>query len=203
MGVWWGWHAGPGASGLPPRTTLAVVVARLVVVPMLGVVVVLSADRLGFLPPDDKMFRFVLLMQHAMPSSIQIGAHLFPSKLSLAILTKGRLLLLLLGVHGPGGGLDPTLWSQECASWRCLQQAPACCTEDGHQAGVPGCCTSPGTCTSPSTCSSLAICSFAGTACSLRGFGEKEVAAILFFQHISAVLSMGCCLFSFFYILYG
>ncbi|CAI5512615.1 unnamed protein product [Closterium sp. Naga37s-1] len=105
---------GPGASALPIRTTLAVVVTRLVVVPLLGIAIVLSADRLGLLPPGDKMFRFVLLLQHAMPSSIQIG-----------------------------------------------------------------------------------------TACSLRGFGEQEVSAVLFFQHISAVFTMAVYLFIFFYLLYG
>ncbi|CAI5534054.1 unnamed protein product [Closterium sp. Naga37s-1] len=105
---------GPGASALPIRTTLAVVVTRLLVVPLLGIAIVLSADRLGLLPPGDKMFRFVLLLQHAMPSSIQIG-----------------------------------------------------------------------------------------TACSLRGFGEQEVSAVLFFQHISAVFTMAVYLFVFFYLLYG
>ncbi|CAI5981521.1 unnamed protein product [Closterium sp. NIES-65] len=105
---------GPGASALPMRTTLAVVVTRLVVVPLLGIAIVLCADRVGLLPPGDKMFRFVLLLQHAMPSSIQIG-----------------------------------------------------------------------------------------TACSLRGFGEQEVSAVLFFQHISAVFTMAVYLFVFFYLLYG
>ncbi|CAI5460324.1 unnamed protein product [Closterium sp. Yama58-4] len=105
---------GPGASALPMRTTLAVVVTRLLVVPLLGIAIVLCADRLGLLPPGDKMFRFVLLLQHAMPSSIQIG-----------------------------------------------------------------------------------------TACSLRGFGEQEVSAVLFFQHISAVFTMAVYLFVFFYLLYG
>ncbi|GJP36803.1 hypothetical protein CLOM_g21278 [Closterium sp. NIES-68] len=105
---------GPGASALPMRTTLAVVVTRLVLVPLVGIALVLSADRLGLLPPGDKMFRFVLLLQHAMPSSIQIG-----------------------------------------------------------------------------------------TACSLRGFGEQEVSAVLFFQHISAVFTMAVYLFVFFFLLYG
>ncbi|CAI5475327.1 unnamed protein product [Closterium sp. Yama58-4] len=105
---------GPGASALPMRTTLAVVVTRLLVVPLMGIAIVLCADRLGLLPPGDKMFRFVLLLQHAMPSSIQIG-----------------------------------------------------------------------------------------TACSLRGFGEQEVSAVLFFQHISAVFTMAVYLFVFFYLLYG
>jgi hypothetical protein len=33
----------------------------------------MTADRLGFLPPDDKLFRFVLLLQQSMPSSILAG----------------------------------------------------------------------------------------------------------------------------------
>jgi len=42
--------------------------------PPIGLAVVLMADRLGFLPPNNKMFRFVLLLQQSMPTSILAGA---------------------------------------------------------------------------------------------------------------------------------
>ncbi|KAA8517608.1 hypothetical protein F0562_015082 [Nyssa sinensis] len=65
---------GPGSSKLGLRTTAAIIVGRLVLVPPTGLGIVLLADKLGFLPPDDKMFRFVLLLQHTMPTSVLSGA---------------------------------------------------------------------------------------------------------------------------------
>lgn len=65
---------GPGSSKLGFRTTAAIIFARLLLVPPVGLGIVMMADKLGFLPPDDKMFRFVLLLQHSMPTSILAGA---------------------------------------------------------------------------------------------------------------------------------
>ncbi|KAF7825384.1 protein PIN-LIKES 6 [Senna tora] len=65
---------GPGSSKLGLRTTAAIIFARLVLVPSAGIGIVMLADKLGFLPPDDKMFRFVLLLQHSMPTSVLAGA---------------------------------------------------------------------------------------------------------------------------------
>ncbi|RDX99698.1 Protein PIN-LIKES 6 [Mucuna pruriens] len=65
---------GPGSSKLGFRTTTAIIVARLLLVPPVGLGIVMLADKLGFLPPDDKMFRFVLLLQHSMPTSVLAGA---------------------------------------------------------------------------------------------------------------------------------
>ncbi|CAJ1813531.1 unnamed protein product [Sphenostylis stenocarpa] len=65
---------GPGSSKLGFRTTAAIIFARLVLVPPVGMGIVMLADKLGFLPPDDKMFRFVLLLQHSMPTSVLAGA---------------------------------------------------------------------------------------------------------------------------------
>lgn len=65
---------GPGSSKLGFRTTAAIIFARLLLVPPVGLGIVTLADKLGFLPPDDKMFRFVLLLQHSMPTSILAGA---------------------------------------------------------------------------------------------------------------------------------
>lgn len=65
---------GPGSSKLGLRTTAAIIFGRLVLVPPVGLGIVMLADKLGFLPPDDKMFRFVLLLQYTMPTSVLSGA---------------------------------------------------------------------------------------------------------------------------------
>ncbi|KAA8517575.1 hypothetical protein F0562_017795 [Nyssa sinensis] len=65
---------GPGSSKLDLRTTAAIIFSRLVLVPPTGLGIVLLADKLGFLPPGDPMFRFVLLLQHTMPTSVLSGA---------------------------------------------------------------------------------------------------------------------------------
>ncbi|CAK9877286.1 unnamed protein product [Sphagnum jensenii] len=65
---------GAGSSQLGIRSTIAITFTRLFLLPPVGIVVVLTADRLGFLPPNDKMFQFVLLMQQSMPTSILAGA---------------------------------------------------------------------------------------------------------------------------------
>ena len=64
---------GPGSSKLGFRTTAAIIFARLTLVPPAGLGIVTLADKLGFLPPDDKMFRFILLIQHTMPTSVLSG----------------------------------------------------------------------------------------------------------------------------------
>ncbi|KAJ0088132.1 hypothetical protein Patl1_31619 [Pistacia atlantica] len=65
---------GPGSSKLGFRTTAAIIFGRLVLVPPAGLGIVMLADKLGFLPAGDKMFRFVLLLQHSMPTSVLAGA---------------------------------------------------------------------------------------------------------------------------------
>ncbi|KAK4749537.1 hypothetical protein SAY87_026986 [Trapa incisa] len=65
---------GPGSSKLGLRTTAAIIFGRLLLVPPAGLGIVMLADKLGFLPAGDKMFRFVLLLQHSMPTSILSGA---------------------------------------------------------------------------------------------------------------------------------
>ncbi|KAI4318906.1 hypothetical protein MLD38_032561 [Melastoma candidum] len=64
---------GPGSSKLGMKTTAAIIFGRLVLVPPTGLGIVMLADKLGFLPPGDKMFRFVLLLQHSMPTSVLAG----------------------------------------------------------------------------------------------------------------------------------
>ncbi|KAL5201985.1 hypothetical protein ABZP36_012937 [Zizania latifolia] len=65
---------GEGSKRLGVRTTVAIIFARLVLVPIAGVGIVSFADKLGFIPKGDKMFKFVLLMQHSMPTSVLSGA---------------------------------------------------------------------------------------------------------------------------------
>lgn len=65
---------GVGSKRLGLRTTAAIVFGRLVLVPPAGLGIVTLADRFGFLPKGDKMFKFVLLLQHSMPTSVLSGA---------------------------------------------------------------------------------------------------------------------------------
>lgn len=65
---------GEGSKRLGVRTTVAIIFARLVLVPLAGVGIVMLVDKLGFIPKGDKMFKFVLLLQHSMPTSVLSGA---------------------------------------------------------------------------------------------------------------------------------
>lgn len=65
---------GVGSRRLGLRTTAAIIFGRLVLVPPAGLGIVMLADKLGFLPVGDKMFKFVLLLQHSMPTSVLSGA---------------------------------------------------------------------------------------------------------------------------------
>ncbi len=66
---------GPGQhSNLGLRTMVGISFTRLVVLPPLGIGVVLLAAKIGVLPAShDKMYMFVLLLQHSMPTSILAG----------------------------------------------------------------------------------------------------------------------------------
>ncbi|EEF35756.1 protein PIN-LIKES 2 [Ricinus communis] len=65
---------GPKESTLGLRTTIGISVARLLVLPLLGIGVVAVADKLNFLVIGDAMYRFVLLLQYTTPSAILLGA---------------------------------------------------------------------------------------------------------------------------------
>ena len=65
---------GPGSSKLGLTTTIGISVTRLVILPPIGIGVVLLANKLGIIPQGDKMFMFVLLLQHTMPTAILSGA---------------------------------------------------------------------------------------------------------------------------------
>lgn len=65
---------GPNDSKLGIRTTIGITVARLLVLPLMGIGVVALADKLDFLVHGDKMYIFVLLLQYTTPSAILLGA---------------------------------------------------------------------------------------------------------------------------------
>lgn len=65
---------GPNDSTLGLRTTIGVSVARLLVLPVLGIGIVTLADKLNFLVHGDAMYKFVLLLQYTTPSAILLGA---------------------------------------------------------------------------------------------------------------------------------
>nr|KYP33670.1 putative transporter C5D6.04 [Cajanus cajan] len=65
---------GPNESKLGLRTTIGITVARLLVLPLLGIGIVALSDKLNFLVANDAMFRFVLLLQYTTPSAILLGA---------------------------------------------------------------------------------------------------------------------------------
>ncbi|XP_020251741.1 protein PIN-LIKES 2-like isoform X2 [Asparagus officinalis] len=65
---------GPNDSALGLRTTIGITVARLIVLPLIGIGVVALADKLNLLLREDDMFRFVLLLQYTTPSAILLGA---------------------------------------------------------------------------------------------------------------------------------
>jgi auxin efflux carrier family protein len=64
---------GVGSKRLGFRTTAAIIFARLTFVPLAGLGIVTLADKFGFIPEGDKMFKFVLLLQHSMPTSVLSG----------------------------------------------------------------------------------------------------------------------------------
>ncbi|KAG5532283.1 hypothetical protein RHGRI_026796 [Rhododendron griersonianum] len=65
---------GPNDSKLGLRTMIGITVVRLLVLPLLGIGIVVLADRLHFLVDGDQMYRFVLLLQYTTPSAILLGA---------------------------------------------------------------------------------------------------------------------------------
>ncbi|QCD90034.1 protein PIN-LIKES 2 [Vigna unguiculata] len=65
---------GPNESKLGLKTTIGITVARLLVLPVLGIGIVALSDKLNFLVDNDAMFKFVLLLQYTTPSAILLGA---------------------------------------------------------------------------------------------------------------------------------
>ncbi|XP_057791694.1 protein PIN-LIKES 2-like [Salvia miltiorrhiza] len=65
---------GPNESRLGTRTTVGIVVARLLVLPLVGIGVVSLGDRLGIFVVGDEMYKLVVLLQYTTPSAILLGA---------------------------------------------------------------------------------------------------------------------------------
>ncbi|GMJ13309.1 PIN-LIKES 2 [Hibiscus trionum] len=65
---------GPNESKLGLRTTIGIIVARLLVLPLLGIGIVTLASKMNLLVAGDAMYRFVLLLQYTTPSAILLGA---------------------------------------------------------------------------------------------------------------------------------
>ncbi|KAB1211262.1 putative transporter C5D6.04 [Morella rubra] len=65
---------GPTESNLGIRTTIGIIVARLLILPLFGIGVIILADKFNFLVSGDEMYRFVLLLQYTTPSAILLGA---------------------------------------------------------------------------------------------------------------------------------
>ncbi|OIT37005.1 PREDICTED: protein PIN-LIKES 2-like [Nicotiana attenuata] len=65
---------GPNDSKLGLRTMIGISIARLLVLPLLGIGVVTLANKLHFLVEGDHMYTFVLLLQYTTPSAILLGA---------------------------------------------------------------------------------------------------------------------------------
>ncbi|KAM5558035.1 protein PIN-LIKES 2 [Rosa sericea] len=65
---------GPNESNLGVRTTVGIIIARLFILPLIGIGVIHLADKWNILIAGDQMFRLVLLLQYTMPSAILLGA---------------------------------------------------------------------------------------------------------------------------------
>uniref|UniRef100_A0A7N0ZZN2 Auxin efflux carrier family protein n=1 Tax=Kalanchoe fedtschenkoi TaxID=63787 RepID=A0A7N0ZZN2_KALFE len=65
---------GPNQSALGLRTTVGIIVARLLVLPVIGIGIVVSANKLNLVLLDDPMYNFVLLVQYNTPSAILLAA---------------------------------------------------------------------------------------------------------------------------------
>lgn len=65
---------GPNQSALGLRTTIGIIIARLLLLPIIGIGIVISANKLKIVLLNDPMYNFVLLMQYTTPSAILLGA---------------------------------------------------------------------------------------------------------------------------------
>ncbi|CAO2825363.1 unnamed protein product [Amaranthus hypochondriacus] len=65
---------GPEESTLGLRTTIGIIVVRLLVLPLVGIGVLLLTDKWGLLVEGDLMFRFVIFLHYVTPSAILLGA---------------------------------------------------------------------------------------------------------------------------------
>ncbi|PWA52665.1 auxin efflux carrier [Artemisia annua] len=64
---------GPNISKLGVKTTIGITMARLLVLPILGIGIVFLADKMHLLADDDAMYKYVLMLQYTTPSAILLG----------------------------------------------------------------------------------------------------------------------------------
>lgn len=60
------------SSRVKPMIILALIIARYVALPAIGIVIVKAARGLGFLPLDP-MYQFLLMVQYTLPPAMSIG----------------------------------------------------------------------------------------------------------------------------------
>uniref|UniRef100_A0A803KWC3 Uncharacterized protein n=1 Tax=Chenopodium quinoa TaxID=63459 RepID=A0A803KWC3_CHEQI len=60
-------------SGIQPKVVIGIVVSRYIILPLLGILIVKGAIQAGFVPINNKLFVFVLLVQYALPPAINLG----------------------------------------------------------------------------------------------------------------------------------
>ncbi|GLU10707.1 hypothetical protein SLE2022_274930 [Rubroshorea leprosula] len=65
---------GPNESRLGLRTTVGIIIARLLVLPLIGIGIIQLANKWRVLVSGDEMYRFVLLLQYTTPNAILLGA---------------------------------------------------------------------------------------------------------------------------------
>ncbi|XP_021754976.1 protein PIN-LIKES 2-like [Chenopodium quinoa] len=65
---------GPEEFRLGIKSTVGIIVTRLLVHPLAGIGVLVLADKLGLLVEGDQMYRFVILLHYVTPSAILLGA---------------------------------------------------------------------------------------------------------------------------------
>ncbi|GLT28847.1 hypothetical protein SLA2020_037510 [Shorea laevis] len=65
---------GPNESRLGLRTTVGIIIARLLVLPLIGIGIIQLANKWRVLVSGDEVYRFVLLLQYTTPSAILLGA---------------------------------------------------------------------------------------------------------------------------------
>ena len=65
---------GPLESKLGIRTVIGISVARLLILPLIGIGITLLAGKMNLLVPGDLMYRFVILLQYTTPTAILLGA---------------------------------------------------------------------------------------------------------------------------------
>ncbi|XP_057251926.1 protein PIN-LIKES 1 isoform X1 [Beta vulgaris subsp. vulgaris] len=60
-------------TGIQRRVVIGIVIARYIILPLSGILIVNGAIQVGFVPPNNKLFVFLLLLQHAMPPAMNLG----------------------------------------------------------------------------------------------------------------------------------